>query len=84
MIYDKDRFNISGDAYHDMTQLCRSMPRHYKLKDGISELNKLWKIHSTPAGTCGVQQSLEDHLRVCMKHLVSNCMHNVVLIACYS
>ena len=41
MIYVKDRFNISGDAYHEMAQLCRAMPRHYKLKDRISELNKL-------------------------------------------
>ena len=70
MIYVKDRFNISGDAYHEMAQLCRAMPRHYKLKDRISELNKLWNIRPAPAGTCEVQQSLEDHLKLCMEHLV--------------
>ena len=34
MLYVKDRFNVSGGAYHEMAQLCRDMPRHYKLNYG--------------------------------------------------
>ena len=88
MVYVKDRYNISGDAYHEMAQLCRAMPRHYKLKDKIAELNKHWNIHPTPAGTCGIQQSLEDRLRLCMEHLVSSIMvvhvcHTIDCLLCF-
>ena len=70
MLYVKDRFNVSGGAYHEMAQLVRDMPRHYKLKDRIAELNKLWNIRSTPEGTSGVQQSIEERLRYCLERLV--------------
>lgn len=30
MLYVKDRFNVSGGAYHEMAQLCKEMSRHYK------------------------------------------------------
>ena len=69
MLFAKDRFSVSGTAYHEMAQACRSMPRHYKLKQRISELNRLWNIHSTPNGVLGVQQSLEDRLRVRVSRL---------------
>ena len=64
MLYAKDRFSVSGSAYHEMAQACREMPRHYKLKERIRELNKLWNICPTPNGVVGVQQALEDRLRV--------------------
>ncbi len=70
LLYVKNRFDVSGGAYHEMAQLCREMPRHYKLKDRIAELNKLWDIRPTPEGTCGIQQSLEERLRRCLEHLV--------------
>ena len=59
MLYVKDKYNISGTAYHEMAQLCKNMPRHYKLKERISELNKLWNIHPMPDDV-GVQQSFEE------------------------
>ena len=62
MLYIKDKFNISGEAYHEMAQPCNVMPRHYQLKQCISELNKLWDIYPTPNDTCGVQQSLKQML----------------------
>ena len=71
LLYVKDRHNVSGDAYHEMAQLCKAMPRHYKLKQRITELNRLWNIQPTPEGTCGVQQSLEERLKYCLQHLVS-------------
>jgi len=64
MLYAKDRFSVSGSAYHEMAQACREMPRHYKLKERIRELNKLWNICPTPNCVVGVQQALEDRLRV--------------------
>lgn len=55
MLYVKDRYDISNKAYHEMARICRSMPRHYLLKQRITELNKQWNIKPTPNGVCGVQ-----------------------------
>ena len=63
MLYVKDRYCVSGDAYHELAQACKHMPRHYKIKVRIMELNKLWNICQTPNGIVGVQQSLEERLR---------------------
>ena len=63
MLYVKDRYCVSGDAYHELAQACKHMPRHYKIKARIMELNKLWNIRQTPNGIVGVQQSLEERLR---------------------
>ena len=72
MLYIKDKYNISGGAYQELSQLCKTMPRHYKLKDRIRELNKVWNIKPTPNGTCGVQQSFKERLELCLKDLVCN------------
>jgi len=69
-LYIKDKYNISGNAYHEMAQLFKEMPRHFKVKDRIKELNKAWNIKPTPEGTCGVQQSLEERLKARLVHLV--------------
>ncbi len=69
MLYIKDRYDVSGNAYHEMSKVCKQMPRSYKLKQKIAELNKLWNISPTPNNTCGVQQSLEDRLGVRISHL---------------
>ena len=47
MLYVKDRYHISASAYHEMASLCRQMPRHYRLKQRISELNAQWNINPT-------------------------------------
>ena len=52
-----------------MAKVCKQMPRHYKLKNRIAELNKLWHIRPTPNGTHGVQQFLK-RLEVRLKRLV--------------
>ena len=70
MLYVKDRYNVSDGAYHEMAKICREMPRQYKLKDRIQELNKRWNIRPTPNGTQGVQQSLEQRLRIRIEHLL--------------
>ena len=64
MLYVKDRYSVSKDAYHQMARICKGIPREYPLKQWIAELNKQWNIRPTPNGVCGVQLSLEDRLRV--------------------
>ena len=68
MLYVKDKYNISGSAYHELASLRREMPRHYRLKQRIAELNLKWNIVPTPVG---VQQRLQERLTACLERLVS-------------
>ena len=45
MLYVKDKYNVSGAAYHEIASLCREMPRHYRLKQKIAELNATYDQH---------------------------------------
>jgi hypothetical protein len=47
-LYVKDWYNVSHDAYHELAKLCKEMPRQYKIKRRISELNSCWNITPTP------------------------------------
>lgn len=71
MLFIKDSYNVSSNTYHEFARLTKEMPRHYRLKKRISELNSLWKIVPTPDES-GVQQSLEDRLQDRLTHLISN------------
>ena len=73
MLYVKDYHNVSHAAYHELTQVCAQMPRQYKIKDRIAELNKLWNIKPPlPNEIEGVQQPLESKLRIRIEHLVKS------------
>ena len=62
MLFIKDTYNVSDNAYHEFAKIAEEMPRHYRLKQRISELNSLWNIYPTPERS-GVQQSLKDRLQ---------------------
>lgn len=70
MLLIKDKYCISGRGYHEMASVCKEMPRHYKLKRRIKELNSLWNITPAPNGILGVQQSLEDRLFIRISRLL--------------
>ena len=67
----KDKHSISGRAYHEMASVYKTMPKHYKLKQRVKELNSLWNIIPTPNGILGVQQSLEDRLTIRLSRLLA-------------
>ena len=70
LLFVKDWYNISGEAYHELASICKALPRHYGIKQRITELNRLWNIKPTPHGTIGLQQSLRDRLQVRLAHLL--------------
>ena len=70
MLYIKDRYNVSGQAYQELSKVCKEMPRHYSIKLKIRELKSLWNIHPTPNNTCGIQQKLEERLSARIQHLI--------------
>ena len=71
LLFVKDRYCISGEAYHELTKICKSLPRTYKLKELITELNQKWNIFPTPEGTIGVQQSLKERLELRVAKLIA-------------
>ena len=70
ILYIKDRHIVSGCAYHEFMQVCKSLPRSYKIKERIAELNRKWNIQPTPPGMIGVQQSLKERLYVRVVKLI--------------
>ncbi|XP_060065214.1 uncharacterized protein LOC132545546 [Ylistrum balloti] len=71
LIYVLDSFNISGNAYHEISMLYHSLPRSYKLSQYILHLNSGFDIRDTPDGS-GVQQSLKVRLEAVISDIVSD------------
>ena len=62
LLYVKEKHGISNAAYHELSMVCTSLPRSWKVKDKAKSLNKKWAVTSTSEGTVGVQQPLEQQL----------------------
>ena len=61
-LFVKDRFCLSDEAYHEVSQLTRDLPRMYELKSAAKELNSKTVITPSPGNVLGVQQSLRECL----------------------
>ena len=40
LLYTKERFNLSNDAYHELSMVCKELPRSWKIQERIKKLNK--------------------------------------------
>ena len=70
VLYTKERFGISGAAYHELSMVSPQLPRSWKLKQQSKSLNKQWDVNPTPESTTGVQQSLRSRLVERVHHLL--------------
>ena len=63
VLYTKERYGISDQAYHELSMVDESLPRSWMIKHQRNEMNKQWEISRTP-GECniGVQQSFKKKL----------------------
>ena len=57
VLYVKEKFNLSREAYHKLSMACRDLPCSSKVQKRVQELNKKRNISPCPANP-GVQQSL--------------------------
>lgn len=73
LLYTKDRFGISNQAYHELSMVCKEMPRSCKVKDRIKEINRKWNLSQTPGNTVGVQQSIKKRLEIRLQALIEKC-----------
>ncbi|XP_021352099.1 uncharacterized protein LOC110466641 isoform X1 [Mizuhopecten yessoensis] len=61
LLYILDTFNISREAYAELSMYCKELPRRHVLQEYVNKLNTGFKIVDTPNGL-GVQQSLKTKL----------------------
>ncbi|XP_060081616.1 uncharacterized protein LOC132560929 [Ylistrum balloti] len=69
LIYILDTFNISKDAYHELSMAFKTLPRINAVNKVLSDLNSKFDIIQTPDGL-GVQQSLKKHLHDVLSHKI--------------
>lgn len=69
LVYVLDCFNVSNEAYHELSMLFKTMPRSTTLQQYICKINQNYKIVNTPDGL-GVQQSFKQHLQDVVSYLL--------------
>ena len=72
LLYTKERFNLSNDAYHELSMLCSELPRSCQVQKRIRELNEKWNLKKTPGDADGVQQKIADRLRLRLEWIINN------------
>ena len=65
-LYLKDKFNISNEAWHEISMKANGVPKTYATKKRIIEINSKWALRATPGDAEGVQlgfaESLKEHI----------------------
>ena len=75
ILYIMDRFSISQEAYHELTQQESSMPKTYLVDSGQKVIDALWKSTKTPGICPGAElpfellpeEEIRGHVRVFSK-----------------
>ena len=62
LLYIKEKFQISDNAWQELSIRSGKLPSKYSLKQRVRELNKLWNIFETPGDQLGIQMSLKESL----------------------
>ena len=62
ILFIMDKFSISWEAYHELTQQDQALPRAYLVEGCQATLDESWSISKTPGDQPGAELSLEDLL----------------------
>ena len=62
LLYMKEKYAVSGKAYHELSMLATSLPRSCELKKRQLELNDQFIVSPIPDGMIGIQQSFRSRL----------------------
>lgn len=63
ILFIMDRFSISWEAYHELTQQDKTLPRAYLIEGCQANLDAQWNISKTPGDHPGAELPLEDLLK---------------------
>ena len=70
VLHVKEKFGLSDTAYHELSMICRKLPRSCQLKALAKKMNSSCSIKPCP-GKFGVQQWLESRLVTRVKALMN-------------
>jgi len=62
-LYIKEKFNMSNQTYHALTQVHKELPQTNSIIKTAKKMNEGYTIRPIPGTFKGVQQSLKDHLK---------------------
>ena len=71
ILYIKEKYNISNEAYHEISMTNLHLPSAYSLQKEAKQTNSKYVIEAIPGNAIGVQQSLEKKLTERLQHLLS-------------
>ena len=69
-MYVKERFNLSNQAYHELSMVNNSLPRSYAIQKKTTEMNSQSTIHRISGKVIGVRQSVLEQLNKTISYLV--------------
>jgi len=58
ILFIMDRFSISLEGYHELTQSQQALPRTYLVESCAKELDSKWKVTRTPGAAQGAELPL--------------------------
>ena len=70
-LYIKEKYNISNEAYHEISMTNPDVPNAYSLRKAAKQMDLNSTIQDTPGKAIGVQQSLKVKLTKRLEYLVS-------------
>jgi len=69
-LYIKEKYNISNEAYHEISMTNPEISSTYSLHKEAKQMNSKCIIQETPGQAIGVQQSLKEKLTKQIKHIL--------------
>jgi len=63
ILFIMEKFFISWEAYHKLTQQNQALPRSYLVEGCQATLDELWSISKTPSDQPGAELPLEDLIK---------------------
>ena len=70
VLYVKDKFSISNQAFHELAMVAHGLPKSSRVKKLADSINSEFKVFPTPNGIVGMQQSLWARITVRLTSLI--------------
>ena len=78
ILFIMDRFSISLEAYHELTQVQKSLPRTHHIESFAKVLDSQWGVKRTPGEAEGAELPLKFLLQHEIRQCVSSRCHSVL------
>ena len=69
VLYVKDKYAISNEAFHELSMVAHGLPKSSKVTKLAHSINSEFEIYPAPNRIVGVQQSLKARIMICLTSL---------------